>query len=60
MAEKDNADIGFNEALRRIANTPKATVVVKKHHGVEIKAAKVYNENRKAAVKPPHPAKRRP
>lgn len=57
MAEKkETIEIGFDEALRRIAHTPKCVVsdnelIISKDVG--------YNAA-KEATKPPHPAKRRP
>jgi hypothetical protein len=50
--------IDFNEALRRIAHTPKDAVIEQKNPLVN-KDLKDYNA-KKAAKKPPSPAKRRP
>ena len=49
MAEKEEKDVDFNEALRRIANTPKDAVLDK-----GLKTPK------KSATKKPAPAKRVP
>jgi hypothetical protein len=54
MNEKPlKVDIGFQEALRRIAKTPKNGIVNEK---LVNQAPSVYNE-KKAAEKPPRPVK---
>ena len=49
----------FDEALRRIAKTPKGTVVDPKKTVVN-GDSKVYNGDKGTANPPPQPAKRRP
>ncbi len=48
-------DIGFNEALQRIANTPKSAIL---DRHVEKTQSKDYNAGKEATKKPPPAAKR--
>jgi hypothetical protein len=57
MAEKETKEIDFNEALRRIANTPKSVVSDKE---LIISKDVGYNAPNEATKKPPPPAKRKP
>ncbi len=58
MAEKNETiEIGFDEALRRIANTPKSAVSDKE---LIISKDVGYNAAKEATKKPPPPVKRRP